>query len=706
MAPNEAISSSPTRCACRHGDCAQVRAGPLDLSSPRRAAGFDLLVLGCGGGPIETNLSCYLVKAKSDSWQDGCVALEGGSTIGAIAALVEASSHSFEGFGLGIGVDEGETRDTTRLPRDYSGKSAGKIWEMIKSFSITHAHLDHVSGLVISSAACTAAKDVFGLPSTIKILEGIMDFSVWPNLGTRDADSTRGKAYIWRPIDSPDARGSLPAFRLSKQLTMTALPISHGTDPSKSSPESEAAYLSTAFFVRNEESGSEFLFFGDVEPDSISCHPRCLPVWEAAASKIVDEKLGVIFLECSYPSSQPEDKLFGHLSPPFVLEELKVLAQCVVAERAKRGLGAIEHPLSGVHVVIQHIKDDIFTPESNKRNPVEAKPRPQPLEIDSIKASAKTTSDLGTTKSPLSMSPPIATVPLRRPSVQLSQFSFPSSSPHPSSGVGSRRSSLFPTPIHYSSASRTSFATPSRKLSGSILLNPFDPHEGIDHGRRKSTPGGFKFGSAPASKSRASSTDASALLSVEQELQQDDQLSLQPDDQDIVSLEVETVEETVHERIERELYELEDDACTGVEFVIARQGMRLSERHFLSLVRSTDPFYQVKAEVQVALQAIESLHRAYKTTPDDWTLAELRAALQAINPDVQELEETVQAVEETGVARRLSIETSEVRRRREFVNRVRDEITVRFSKSFSHGATHLNPHEAPDNMETTPLQFE
>ncbi|GAA6013042.1 hypothetical protein JCM11491_000950 [Sporobolomyces phaffii] len=87
-----------------------------------------------------------------------------------------------------------------------------------------------------------------------------------------------------------------------------------------------------------------------------------------------------------------------------------------------------------------------------------------------------------------------------------------------------------------------------------------------------------------------------------------------------------------------------------------------------------DPFYQVKAEVETAFETVSAFSEAYSRDANDWTLSELKAGLLAINPDVQELEESVQAVEEPGVARRLGIDANEVRRRREFVNRVKDEI--------------------------------
>ena len=39
---------------------------------------FDMLVLGCGGGPVEDNLSAYLVKPKHQPWEDGFLSVDGG----------------------------------------------------------------------------------------------------------------------------------------------------------------------------------------------------------------------------------------------------------------------------------------------------------------------------------------------------------------------------------------------------------------------------------------------------------------------------------------------------------------------------------------------------------------------------------------------------------------------------------------------------
>lgn len=89
------------------------------------------------------------------------------------------------------------------------------------------------------------------------------------------------------------------------------------------------AYDSSSYFIRDVETGVEVLIFGDVEGDSISNNPRNLRIWQEAAPKIVAGKLKAILIECSYDDSRPTDRLFGHLTPSFLIEELKVLADVV-----------------------------------------------------------------------------------------------------------------------------------------------------------------------------------------------------------------------------------------------------------------------------------------------------------------------------------------------------------------------------------------
>lgn len=94
-------------------------------------------------------------------------------------------------------------------------------------------------------------------------------------------------------------------------------------------------YDSSSYFIRDVETGVEVLIFGDVEGDSISTNPRNLRIWLEAAPKIVAGKLKAILIECSYDDSRPVDRLFGHLTPSFVIEEMTVLAAEVKRARSQ-----------------------------------------------------------------------------------------------------------------------------------------------------------------------------------------------------------------------------------------------------------------------------------------------------------------------------------------------------------------------------------
>lgn len=97
--------------------------------------------------------------------------------------------------------------------------------------------------------------------------------------------------------------------------------------------ESVCVYDSSAYFIRDVTTGREILMFGDVEPDSISLSPRNRQVWQEAAPKFAAGRLAAIFIECSYDDSQCVDRLFGHLTPRYICEEMTALAEEVVAAR-------------------------------------------------------------------------------------------------------------------------------------------------------------------------------------------------------------------------------------------------------------------------------------------------------------------------------------------------------------------------------------
>jgi cAMP phosphodiesterase len=54
-----------------------------------------------------------------------------------------------------------------------------------RCFLISHSHLDHVNGLVLSAGAhCGPRKRVFGASATLKDMELIFSDRIWPNLAS------------------------------------------------------------------------------------------------------------------------------------------------------------------------------------------------------------------------------------------------------------------------------------------------------------------------------------------------------------------------------------------------------------------------------------------------------------------------------------------------------------------------------------------
>jgi cAMP phosphodiesterase len=93
--------------------------------------------------------------------------------------------------------------------------------------------------------------------------------------------------------------------------------------------ENSCVVDSTAYFIRDSETGREVLIFGDVEPDSLSLTPRNYMIWAEAAKKVASGCLTGILIECSYSDSCGDDYLFGHLAPRHLVAELVTLAGMV-----------------------------------------------------------------------------------------------------------------------------------------------------------------------------------------------------------------------------------------------------------------------------------------------------------------------------------------------------------------------------------------
>lgn len=102
---------------------------------------------------------------------------------------------------------------------------------------------------------------------------------------------------------------------------------------------------SSAFFILNEETTSEVLIFGDIEPDGVSLSPQNYKVWRTAAPKVANGSLRAIFIECSYDDSVKDTDLYGHLCPRHLVGELLFLAREVAEVKAAKNVARVGSPL-------------------------------------------------------------------------------------------------------------------------------------------------------------------------------------------------------------------------------------------------------------------------------------------------------------------------------------------------------------------------
>ena len=270
------------------------------------ADGFDLVVLGALGGIQDGNLSATLVHPHGD---DRAVTCD-------VGALVN---------GLRVADEKGAFSSIT-MPADSAQSRVGYVLtNLIKGYLISHAHLDHVAGLVIASPD-DSKKPIYALPSVAAdLVETYFNWRAWPNF------TDRGKAPQLKKYALEELKPGVAIPIKDTAMTVTAFPLSHG------------GMESTAFLL---ESGSDgLLCFGDTGPDAVEKGTRLADVWTAVAERAKQKRLKAIVIESSYTSDRPDNLLFGHLTPRWVLSELHELDK-------RAGGGA----LKGLPVVVSHIK--------------------------------------------------------------------------------------------------------------------------------------------------------------------------------------------------------------------------------------------------------------------------------------------------------------------------------------------------------------
>lgn len=270
---------------------------------------FEILPLGVYGGLKDGNLSAYLLKTTES---ENYTALDGGALV----------------HGLEVAVDR----------QSVGNKNVKDLLQKhIPAYLISHAHLDHLMGLVMAQPELREQQTIMAREETMQALQkNIFNWSVWGNFGdSGEIPHLNYQHYQTMPLLQWVA---IP----NTDLHVKAFPLSHG------------GMASSAFLIRYKT--EYILYFGDTGADSIEKSTNMESVWKEIAPLIRNKQLHAIMLECSFLNSQPDDKLFGHLKPNLFMLELRQLALIVDPLD-------LRNSLRGLPVVVTHIKPrlDDFT---------------------------------------------------------------------------------------------------------------------------------------------------------------------------------------------------------------------------------------------------------------------------------------------------------------------------------------------------------
>lgn len=238
---------------------------------------FTIIPLGVKGGDDESNLSSYMIAPKGS---EKYVCLDAGTINAGIQKAIDLKSLK--------GISEEIQR------------------KQIKGYLISHAHLDHVAGLIINSPA-DAAKNIYGLPSVLNILrDKYFTWDAWANFAN-EGEKPQLKKYTYFPLLEGN---SYPLD--GTDMKVKAFELSHGNP-----------YKSTAFLISHND--SYILYLGDTGADEIEKSDKLAKLWQDIAPLISAGELKAIFLEVSFPNEQPDKQLFGHLTPKLFYNEMSKL---------------------------------------------------------------------------------------------------------------------------------------------------------------------------------------------------------------------------------------------------------------------------------------------------------------------------------------------------------------------------------------------
>ncbi|MFP5041674.1 MBL fold metallo-hydrolase [Parasediminibacterium sp. JCM 36343] len=267
------------------------------LAQPIKQVSFHVVPLGVMGGIDESNLSAYMVAPVGTN-QYIC----------------------FDAGTIHAGIEKAIANKAFSIP------ASDVIRQYIKGYFISHAHMDHVAGMVITSPE-DSSKTIYALQSCMKMLENnYFNGEAWANFGDE------GKAPLIKKYHYKTLAAGEEAAVDNTPMLVKAFPLSHGNP-----------YQSTAFLVHEKD--AYILYLGDTGPDEIEKSNKLQLLWQEIAPLVKTGKLKGIFIEASFPDDQSDNKLFGHLTPKWLMQEMDVLSSFTGKEA-----------MNGLNIIITHVK--------------------------------------------------------------------------------------------------------------------------------------------------------------------------------------------------------------------------------------------------------------------------------------------------------------------------------------------------------------
>jgi 3',5'-cyclic-nucleotide phosphodiesterase len=257
---------------------------------------FRLVPLGVLGGIDESNLSAYMLAANGTN---NYVCLDAGTLHAGLKKAVENKAFDVP---------------AEKVLRQY-----------IKGYFISHAHLDHLAGLIINSPD-DSTKNIYGLQSTLETLKThYFTWASWANFADQ-GEAPALKKFRYQPL-TPGTETAIE----NTDMKVQAFPLSHSN------------LTSTAFLVHS--AGAYALYLGDTGADAIEKSTNMQSLWQAIAPLVKSKQLKAIMIEVSFPDEQPDKTLFGHLTPHWLMVEMDKLAALTSADAIK-----------GLNIVVTHLK--------------------------------------------------------------------------------------------------------------------------------------------------------------------------------------------------------------------------------------------------------------------------------------------------------------------------------------------------------------